>query len=330
VPWLLSRLRSPRLQGGHDGAGKFPSGSAPSLTVERECIKAEILKRQGFYDGNGRLKRVCKRPLHTLSYYAVQIAALQRPFIVHRDTPWGDRLGFYLPECGSIYKNGYFEANVVNLFVSLLEEGDVFFDIGAHIGYYSTLASTLVGAGGRVVSFEPTPRTFALLAENVRSKNNVEVHNLAALDREQEIIFYDYGPAFGALNSTARRSSDPIPFRPTAEEIRVKTIAIDSLCAKEGIVPTVIKIDAEGAEPRILAGMPFILDTARPLITIEVCERWLSESSKAIEMLQAKGYECFEVSSHGTLSRWTPRTYRRENLLFVHSAKCDRIRSLIA
>ena len=145
---------------------------------------------------------------------------------------------YYLPECGSIYKNGYFEANLVNLFVNLLEDGDIFFDVGAHVGYYSMLASSLIGERGRVVSFEPTPRTFGLLIENARSKKNIAIHNLAVLDEEREVKFYDYGPVFAALNSTTRSKrtresrSDSRP-RPRRYWSR---LSLSTRCARESIL----------------------------------------------------------------------------------------------
>src|SRR6185436_3078221 len=49
------------------------------------------------------------------------------------------------------------------LFESYLGPGDTFIDVGAHIGLHSLHASRLVGAGGRVLSFEPHPRSFGLL-----------------------------------------------------------------------------------------------------------------------------------------------------------------------
>ena len=48
-----------------------------------------------------------------------------------------------------------------------LFEGDVFLDIGASIGTYTVVASSLVGPNGSVVAIEPVPETFQILQENV-------------------------------------------------------------------------------------------------------------------------------------------------------------------
>ena len=292
-----------------------------------------VIERQEFYDRNGRLMRACKRPIHTLSYYAVQSLAFPRPFTVCRRTLWGDYIKYYLPECGSIYKNGYFEPNLVNFLVDFLQEGDTFLDVGAHVGYYSMLASSLVGAEGRVVSFEPTPRTFALLAENTSAKPNIEIFNLAILDAEGRAKFYDYGPTFAALNSTTRRTSSRVLSHVHAQELSVRTVAIDSVCEKERIEPTIVKIDAEGAEARILDGMSHTLDAVRPLITLEVGagDEWQDETCRALRCLLGKGYECFRISTSGSLAWHTPRIENcTENLLFVHSTKCARLERLIS
>ena len=53
---------------------------------------------------------------------------------------------------------------------NFLQEGGSFFDVGAHVGYYSMLASELVGKSGHIYSFKPTPRTFETLKENAGKK----------------------------------------------------------------------------------------------------------------------------------------------------------------
>ena len=112
-----------------------------------------------------------------------------------------------------VFYYGFFEANLSNFFINFLKEGDVFLDIGAHVGYYSILASDLVGESGQVISFEPTPRTFASLSENASRKNNIKVYNNAVLDEEIEIEFFDYGPKYSAFNSFKKRESDAIFFK---------------------------------------------------------------------------------------------------------------------
>ena len=65
-----------------------------------------------------------------------------------------------------IFYFGFWEPNNSALIGSILKPGDVFVDVGANIGYYTLLGSSLIGAQGRVVSIEPSPAIFAQLQEN--------------------------------------------------------------------------------------------------------------------------------------------------------------------
>jgi FkbM family methyltransferase len=300
---------------------------------EKDILKDKILSRQELYELQGsRLRRLLKDPLRTIPYYIMQFLAYRKPYKVSYTTLWGDTMRFYLPEAGAIYYYGFFEANLSNFFINFLKEGDTFFDIGAHVGYYSMLSSALVGESGKVVSFEPTPRTFKSLQENAKTKKNIQVYNNAVMDKETEIEFFDYGPKFSAFNSFKKRTSEEIYFRDDAVKITVKTVAIDSFCKMNQFLPTLIKIDAEGSEHLILEAMSQVLDEIRPLVTIEVSggEEWKDNCMKSIKILQNKGYECYEISLPGYLTKHIVReVYTYDNLLFVHPSKRLSIASLI-
>ena len=128
---------------------------------DRNTLKGKIISRNTLYELQGsRLKRLLKDPLRTFYFYVQQSIGYIRPFKVTYTTLWGSKMRFFLPEGGMVYYYGFWEANLTNFFINFLKEGDVFIDIGAHVGYYSVLASDLVGASGKVYAFEPTPRTF--------------------------------------------------------------------------------------------------------------------------------------------------------------------------
>src|SRR5688572_13621160 len=75
------------------------------------------------------------------------------------------------------------------LFRELIRPGMVVVDVGANIGYFSLLASTLVGPTGRVYAFEPDPVNCALLRKNVRLNRvtNIEVIESALSDNEDPV-----------------------------------------------------------------------------------------------------------------------------------------------
>jgi FkbM family methyltransferase len=299
---------------------------------ERAKLKAKIIKRYGLYKLQySRLKRLVKDPFRTLPYYALQAIAYQYPFKVRKKTLWGVPMTYYLPEGNAIYYYGFFEANLTNFFINFLQEGDVFFDVGAHVGYYTMLARELVGETGSVHSFEPTPRTFRSLVENIREFKNVSANNAAVFNEETEIEFADYGPKYSAFNSYKERTGESMKFLGKPEIVSAKTVSLDNYCRERSLQPTVVKIDAEGAEHMILQAMTRIIADIKPIITIEVAggEEWKDNCARSIAILRSNGYECFEATLEGQLKTHHPQaTYSYENLIFVHAEKLSLIQSL--
>ena len=302
---------------------------------EREGLKKKILTRQKMYAfQHSRIKRALRYPFRTIPYYFMSFIAYRRPFKVNYETLWGDRMQFYLPEGSAIYHYGFFEANLTNFFINYLMEGDVFIDIGAHVGFYSLLASKLVGLEGQVHSFEPTPRTFASLQKNATMRKNISINNYAVMDCEKTISFMDYGPKYSAFNSfKVRNASEEMKFLGEPKKVEVRTISIDAYCKQKNIKPTVVKIDAEGAEHIILKAMDHILDIDKPVVTIEVAggEEWRENCKKSIDILLSKSYLPYEATTEGMLRKHVVQeTYHYDNLIFVHKdAETDRIKSLI-
>ena len=102
---------------------------------------------------------------------------------------FGDSLQVWLPDLVSseLYRYGFFEAELSGAIMNLLKPGSCFIDIGAHVGYFSLMASHLVGCEGKVVSFEPTPRTRKVLELNVECRKNVVVEPCAVWSREKKM-----------------------------------------------------------------------------------------------------------------------------------------------
>ena len=122
--------------------------------------------------------------------------------------------------------------------------GDVVFDVGANLGAYTLLFAQWVGASGRVVAFEPAPApheglTKLLAANGLASR--VEVQRAAVSATEGSAEFLADG-----VDGASRIAS--------GGGTTVPTVTIDGVCARMGVVPRVIKIDAEGAELDVLRG----------------------------------------------------------------------------
>lgn len=302
---------------------------------DREKLKKKILKNNELYVLQySRLKRLFKDPFRTFFFYIMAMVARIHPYKITAKTLWGDPMTYYLPEGQAIFYYGFFEANLTNFLINFLKEGDCFLDIGAHVGYYSVLASRLVGESGSVYSFEPTPRTFKSLEKNISQSKNVSINNFAMLNEEKEIEFIDYGPKNSAFNGFKRRVSEEMDFLKNNDNvIKVKTIVLDNYCRDKKIIPTFIKIDAEGAESLILDGMKYVMTELRPLISIEVAgdDEWKINCQKSIEILVSNDFIAYECTLSGGLKKHVQQEkYHYDNLIFIPKEKEENTLNLIS
>lgn len=129
-----------------------------------------------------------------------------------------------------------------------LREGDIFVDVGAHIGCFTVFGAEAVGTSGKVVAIEPCKGNYELLCENVRVNKfeNVETYMAGAGDgREEKATLYGYDPAGNAHQLWVDKHKPMSSF----EEVRILTV--DSLNLER---VNVLKIDCQGYELRALKG----------------------------------------------------------------------------
>ncbi len=270
-----------------------------------------------------RMKRLLKDPLRAFPFYVMAAIGHVKPYRISFSTLWGTRMTCYLPEGNTFYYYGYCEANMTSFLLRFLKPGNTFFDVGAHVGFYSMLASNLVGEKGRVHSFEPTPWTFSLLKKNTSSLKNVTINNNAVSDKKETLTFKDYGPGYGAYNSAHEQGSSALSIVPS--EIKVETVSLDEYAKAQGVRPDFIKLDAEGFEHILLKGMASLLDEhPRPLISLEVAggKEWESNTKESISYLMAKGFLPYEMGTDGLIAPHSIREhYEYDNLLFIPSER---------
>lgn len=96
------------------------------------------------------------------------------------------------PVGNSLIKTGLWERETTLFFMKFIKQGMCVVDIGAHIGYYTILFSSLVGKEGKVYAFEPEIKNYNILLHNLRINNAVNVipENLAIYDRETYGFIY--------------------------------------------------------------------------------------------------------------------------------------------
>lgn len=182
---------------------------------------------------------------------------------------------------------GTYEPEQTALFVGTVGPGEVVLDLGAHIGYYTLLASRLVGPAGRVFAFEPRARNVSYLRQHVRlnRRRNVEVVEAAAFDRTGEVRF-DVGRGSGTGRVSERGS------------VAVRAIRVDDFVAERGITPTVVKVDVEGGERPVLEGARETLLRDRPLLFLSTHGPAASESCR--RLLEELGYHAEPMAVGGS------------------------------
>jgi FkbM family methyltransferase len=184
------------------------------------------------------------------------------------------------------------EPQVEDTLLGLLKPGDVFYDVGANIGWYSMLASRVVGRSGKVIAFEPSVSNAALLQENTSANGlaNVTAIPAAVTDQEGWASFIYGGSLQGRLSKVdtaahaKRRSRQKISSRASM----VPILSLDSWIAQTSQPPpTLLKIDVEGSEVGVLRGMTHTLLTARPTLVIELHDT----RTEVADLLDGAGYE---------------------------------------
>jgi FkbM family methyltransferase len=183
---------------------------------------------------------------------------------------------------------GSYEIPQTEIFTRIVAPGATVLDLGAHAGYYTLLSARLVGVNGSVWGFEPNPRNFRDLQRNVRINGlaNVRLEQVAVSDSEG-LHAFDAGSGSGTGSLS------------TAGAIEVRTVTLDSFCEQRGILPSVIKIDVEGAELRVLNGARALLLAERPSIMLSThgeevhlaCVEWLRDAGYSLSAITGSGVE---------------------------------------
>lgn len=220
-----------------------------------------------------------------------------------------------LPELVSceIYQHGAIEPAVSALFIEVVERGTVVYDVGAHLGYYSVLAAAL---GGSVHAFEPSKGTLPVLETNVQG---IATLIPKAVWKEQTVLqLKDFGARHSAIN-TFLSPRDEALGDPEAT-YAVETTTVDHYVEESGQLPRLIKIDAEGAELQVLQGAAATIESARPLITVEVGDTAQDRTSRsALEFALELGYTPYELHDQGVRPHTPQQFYEYGNLLLVPS-----------
>ncbi|MGH9735924.1 MAG: FkbM family methyltransferase [Candidatus Acidiferrales bacterium] len=206
----------------------------------------------------------------------------------------------------------------------LVRAGDVAFDVGANIGFYSVLLSRLCGLSGRVWAFEPVPDTYWRLRETLALNrcDNVSPVQAAVCDRQGDVRMNLFDPQHAEWNSMGvpvmdgRGATKASPSR----SITVPACTLDEFCDSEKIERiNFLKVDVEGFEMSVFAGAKRLLQEHRvDYICFEISRNPLKaagfEARNVFETLETYGYFSYALEKttgrfsgplHDTSEDWT-------------------------
>jgi FkbM family methyltransferase len=190
------------------------------------------------------------------------------------------------------------EKVVTEMLVEALQSAKCFVDVGAHLGWYTCIATKIMPYGS-VYGFEMDDLNFALLKKNIAINNctNVAVYNVAVSD----------SPGVVSYKREIKRPS--VVFRLHANtkdeksvgSVSVNSVTLDEFFKSKGIVPDVIKVDVEGAEMNVLMGMRQMLRNYKPILFLEIHPSSLhyfkTSTSAILSLLIENDYKVFEIES---------------------------------
>ncbi|MCE2504651.1 MAG: FkbM family methyltransferase [Chlorobi bacterium] len=184
----------------------------------------------------------------------------------------GIKVEITLPEDAGrevIFYRRTYETGTTEAFAHLLRPNDVFFDIGANIGWYSLLASKLASEG-EVHAFEPLPFIFNKLIRNWKIngfQNKVYFNNIALGDNEDsEATMYTFQGLYHSHSSLSTFD------RSDYKAVTVPMTTLDQYITDNDIQRIdLIKMDTEGAELDILkGGVELLKRNVPPILVIEL------------------------------------------------------------
>ena len=201
----------------------------------------------------------------------------------------GAGLHMSLRHASANYRLGTNELPVQEAIVSTLRSGDVFYDVGSNVGFFSLIAARVVGERGAVHAFEPVSEIADQIRQNARRNHlaNISVHVAAVSDVDGHLQLRRDPHPGGATTAPAGSLGDGADM--------VTALTLDTFAASSDRPPDVVKIDVEGLETEVITGMQHLLEAARPIVVFEIddattdgLERKVAAARRPLEV---HGYE---------------------------------------
>ncbi len=204
----------------------------------------------------------------------------------------------------------------------LLNDGDIIFDIGANIGWYSIHLSRKL-ENSMIYSFEPILETYLSLSKNVKlnNLNNIILNNIAISDYDGYLDFY-YDKS-----STGSSSIENLYEKEDIDKVICKSVRLDSFVMTNQIDNLdFIKCDVEGAELLVFKGAKFVIDKFKPIVFTEMLRKWTKKfgyhPNQIIDFFKDLNYRCYFVENLNLveINEITDQTIQT-NFFFLHKIK---------
>lgn len=259
-----------------------------------------------------KLERMLANPFHyflVIFFREIIYRKNRKSKEVQAKTFFGSSMRILLPSATDIYLTGgkshHSEIRLAKYLIRNLRPNDSFLDVGAHYGYFSLLAAQLVGSNGQVTAFEASPSTFRILKKNTSRTKNITAINKAVSDQTTELSFFEFPNLYSEYNTIDISQFKDKPwlekYRPT--EIRIPADTLDNLLTGQEVIPSIIKIDVEGAEFQVVNGARRFLENHSPVVVMEYLpdQRGNASHIKAEEFLHSLRYFPHLIDEEGRL-----------------------------
>lgn len=207
-----------------------------------------------------------------------------------------------------IFFYGIYEPGVIFFLKNFLKHGDVVLDVGANVGIHSLIMGNIVGNGGRVYAFEPHPKIFERLKNNLLLNKMywIEAINSGLSDVQGETILFAFE---GANQGTARLPLFPEEKVANSIQFKIKLNQIDRWIGLNQIKRlNLIKVDVEGHDLHVLEGAKNTISNFRPIIVFEHNSNFCLASENKVKFdnlvnfLKLNSYNIFVVKNKTLIS----------------------------
>lgn len=283
------------------------------MTMTRDDIWDQLLIAEQ-KARSSKLHRLGSSPLMypaLMGFNYVLYPLLKKGVFVRANTFFGIPFRTLLPSGTDLMLNGIkshdSEIRLSKFFCRHLQSGDLLIDVGAHYGYYSLLASVLVGDHGHVHSIEASSNSFEILKRNIECRNNISARHAAAGEKHGKIVFYEYPGPYAEYNTTVENAYEKAKWLKNIQQkiTTVPVIMVDQLIDENQIKKATLKIDVEGGEAAVIRG----LQKSFPVTELTIAMEYLlregdnQQHKEAVQLLEQNGFTAHAIDMNGDLQK---------------------------